>query len=124
MRHRVKKAYLSRNAGERRALYRNLITDLLRHERITTTEAKAKAVKPQAERIISMACRSLQGDSADQVAARREVLRTVTDKTVTGKLFDELAKDFADRPGGYTRIVHLGPRRGDGARMVILELVG
>ncbi|MGH2543848.1 MAG: 50S ribosomal protein L17 [Ardenticatenaceae bacterium] len=123
MRHRVKGRRLGRDAAHRKALYRNLITSLLRHERITTTEAKAKAVKPQAEKLITLACRALEADRAQQVHARRQALRTLTDKDVMFKLFDELANDYADRPGGYTRIVRLGPRRGDGAEMVVLELV-
>ncbi|MDQ4077342.1 MAG: 50S ribosomal protein L17 [Chloroflexota bacterium] len=123
MRHRVKKRRLGRDAAHRKALYRNLMTELLRHERITTTEAKAKAVRPRVERLITKAVRSLDADRAEQVAARREVLRDLTDKEVMFKLFDELAYDYVDRPGGYTRIVRLGPRRGDGAQMAILELV-
>lgn len=123
MRHRKKGSILGRAAGPRRALYRNLITDLLRRERITTTEAKAKAVKPLVEKLITSARNSRQNDAAAQVHARRLALRTLTDKAVMFKLFDELAADFADRPGGYTRIVRIGPRRGDGAEMVILELV-
>ncbi len=123
MRHRMKGRHLNRDAGHRRALYRNLITDLLKRERITTTEAKAKAVKPLVEKLITSACRVLDAQPEIKVHARREALRTLTDKDVMFKLFDELAADFADRPGGYTRIVRLGPRRGDGAEMVILELV-
>ncbi len=123
MRHRVKKRHLGRDAAHRKALYRNLMTDLLREERITTTEAKAKAVKPQVEKLITRAVQSLDADSGSQVAARREALRALTDKAVMHKLFDELANDYADRPGGYTRIVRIGPRRGDGARWSILELV-
>jgi large subunit ribosomal protein L17 len=123
MRHRKKGRILGRPADQRRALYRNLITDLLRRERITTTEAKAKAVKPLAEKLITSARHALAADPAAKVHARREALKTLTDKDVMFKLFDELAPDFADRPGGYTRIVRVGPRRGDGAEMVILELV-
>ena len=123
MRHRIRKRHLGRDAAHRKALYRNLITDLLDHERIITTEAKAKAVKPRAEKLISTACRALNTNAAGKVHARRRALRTLTNKEVMFKLFDEIAHDYADRPGGYTRIVHLGPRRGDGAKMVILELV-
>lgn len=123
MRHRVKKRHLGRDAAHRRALYRNLITELLQHERITTTEAKAKAVRPEAERLISRAVRSLDAENSEQVAARRDAMQMLTDRATMNKLFDELASDYADRPGGYTRIVRIGPRRGDGAMMAILELV-
>lgn len=123
MRHRVKKRHLGRSAAHRKALYRNLMTNLLDSERIITTEAKAKAVKPRVEKLISSACRALSADAAGKVHARRRALRLLTDKDVMFKLFDELAHDYADRSGGYTRIVPIGPRRGDGAKMVILELV-
>lgn len=123
MRHRVSGRHLGRNAAQRKALYRNLVTELLRHERITTTEAKAKEVKPLVESLITSARKALNADAAGKVHARRMALRTIIDKDVAKRLFDELATDFADRNGGYTRIVRLGPRRGDGAEMVILELV-
>ena len=123
MRHRVKGRFLGRDASHRKALYRNLITELLRRERITTTEAKAKAIKGEAESLIAMACRSLEGPSEAKLHARREAMRTLTDKAVMFKLFDEMAEGLAGRPGGYTRIVKIGPRRGDGAPMVVLELV-
>lgn len=123
MRHGVKKRHLGRDAAHRRALYRNLMTSLLREERITTTEAKAKAVQPFVEKLITGAIHSLDAEVPAQVAARRQALRQLTDKAVLSKLFDEIANDFADRKGGYTRIVRIGPRRGDGAMMAILELV-
>lgn len=123
MRHRVSGFKLGRNAAHRNALYRNLMTDLLRNERITTTETKAKAVKPLVEKLITSARIARTQDAARQVHARRLALRHLTDKAVLAKLFDKVASDFADRPGGYTRIISLGPRRGDGADMVILELV-
>jgi large subunit ribosomal protein L17 len=123
MRHRVSGFKLGRNASHRNALYRNLMTDLLRNERITTTEIKAKAVKPLLEKLITSARHARTKDAAGQVHARRLALRHLTDKEVLKKLFDKVASDFADRPGGYTRIIKLGPRRGDGAEMVILELV-
>lgn len=116
MRHRVAKKKLGRDKGHRRALYRNLITELFRHERIQTTEAKAKAVRPYAEKLITLAKR---GD----LHARRQVLRWINDKEVVDHLFHAIAPSFEDRPGGYTRIIKLGQRQGDGARMVILELV-
>ena len=123
MRHRVSGYKLGRKPDHRAALYRNLMTDLLRNERITTTEAKAKAVKPLVEKLITSARLARNSEPARQVHARRLALRHLTDKEVLKKLFDQVASDFADRPGGYTRIISLGPRRGDGAEMVILELV-
>lgn len=116
MRHRVAKKKLGRDKAHRRALYRNLITELFRHERIQTTEAKAKAVRPYAEKLITLAKR---GD----LHARRQVLRWINDKEVVDHLFHAIAPSFEDRQGGYTRIIRLGQRQGDGARIVILELV-
>jgi large subunit ribosomal protein L17 len=98
------------------AMYHNLMTDLLRYERITTTEAKAKEVSGMAEKIITL---GKQGD----VPARRQALALITDKKVVEKVFSELAARYADRGGGYTRILKLGPRLGDGASMTRLELV-
>jgi large subunit ribosomal protein L17 len=98
-------------------MLRNQVTDLLRHEKIVTTEAKAREVRGIAERMITW---GKQGS----LHARRQVLRVVTDKETVRKLFDDLGPRFADRAGGYTRIVRLGPRRGDAARMAQLELVG
>jgi len=100
----------------RQALFRNLISDLIRYERIETTEAKARAVKSDAEKIITLARR---GD----LHARRLALRTVADPQLVDKLFTEVAPRYADRPGGYTRMLKLGPRHGDAAPMVVLELV-
>jgi len=97
-------------------MYRNLVTDLLRYEKLVTTEAKAKEVRGMAEKIITL------GKDGD-LQARRQALAFVTDKKVVKKLFDELAPRYADRPGGYTRVVKLGPRLGDGAAMARLELV-
>ncbi len=122
MRHRVKRRHLGRDRDHRRALYRNLVTELLRHERIMTTEAKAKAVRPIAERIITLA-RKARLNPNYALHARRQALALVTDKTVVHDLFDDKVERFLDRPGGYTRIVKYGFRRGDGAPMVIIELV-
>jgi large subunit ribosomal protein L17 len=97
-------------------MFRNLVTDLLRNEQIKTTEAKAKAVRGQAEKMITLG-------KAGTLAARRQALAYVYDKDVVTKLFDELSERYAERPGGYTRIVKLGPRLGDGAPQVILELI-
>ncbi|MDQ7030213.1 MAG: 50S ribosomal protein L17 [Ardenticatenia bacterium] len=118
----MKRRHLGRDRDHRRALYRNLVTELLRHERIMTTEAKARAVRPMAERIITLA-RKARLNPERALHARRQALAFVTDKTVVHDLFDDKVDRFLDRPGGYTRIVKYGPRRGDGAPMVILELV-
>ena len=116
MRHRVSGRKLSRSTGHRRALYRNLVTDLLRYEKVVTTEAKAKAVCPLAEKIITL---GKQGS----LHARRQALTFVLDKRVVDKVFGDIGPRYADRSGGYTRMVKLGPRLGDGAPMVQLELV-
>ncbi|MGC8786400.1 MAG: 50S ribosomal protein L17 [Anaerolineae bacterium] len=108
--------YLSRDTGARRALFRNLISELIRHERIQTTEAKARAIRGDAEKMITLAKR---GD----LHARRLVARTISDPELVKKLFDEVAPRYADRPGGYTRIIKLEPRQGDAAPQVLLELV-
>jgi large subunit ribosomal protein L17 len=116
MRHRIAGRSFSRDKDHRRALFRNLITELLRHERIETTEAKAKAIRGDAEKLITLAKR---GD----LAARRLAGRTITDPDVTKKLFDTLGPRYKERPGGYTRLFKVGPRLGDAAPVVILELV-
>lgn len=116
MRHKVAGRKLGRPTGHRKALYRNLVTDLLNHEKIVTTEAKAKEVRGQAEKVITL------GKEGGLPAFRR-ALTTVTDKDVAEKVFSDLAQRYAGRPGGYTRIVKLGPRPGDGAPMVQLALV-
>ena len=117
MRHGVRLRKLGRTSGHRRALLRNLSTSLFRHERITTTLPKAKELRPFAERLITLARR-------DELHARRQVLRHVSDKEVVKKLFDTLGPRFASRPGGYTRTLKLGPRLGDGAELAIVELIG
>lgn len=116
MRHRAKARQLSRTASHRKALLRNLAASLFRHERIVTTEAKAKELRPYAERLITLARR---GD----LHARRQVERRIQDKDVTHRLFAEYGKRFAARPGGYTRIVKLGHRVGDGAEVARIELL-
>jgi len=121
MRHKVAGRRLKRSSGHRQALFKNLITELFRHRRITTTEAKAKAVRPQAEKLITVAKRSMDAES--DVHARRQVLRTITDKEVMQQLFETIAPEYKNRPGGYTRIIKLGPRQGDAAPMAIIELV-
>jgi len=119
MRHRVARRKLGRVTPHRIAMLRNLATALFDKERIRTTLMKAKELRPFAERIISVAKRD-----TDRLHARRQVLRHIQDQTVVKKLFDTLGTRFATRPGGYTRILRLGSRRGDGAEMAILELVG
>jgi large subunit ribosomal protein L17 len=99
-----------------RLIMANLATDLFMHEKVTTTEAKAKALRPVAEKLITKA---RKGD----LHSRRVVLKTITDKGAVAKLFEEVAPRYVDRPGGYTRITKLGPRRGDGAEEAIIELV-
>jgi len=121
MRHKVAGYRLKRSTGHRRALFKNLITELFRHRRIKTTEAKANAVRAQAEKLITLAKRSLENES--DVHERRQALHTITDKEVLQELFETIAPEYKDRPGGYTRVVKLGPRKGDAAPMVILELV-
>ncbi len=109
--------------GHRKALLRNLVTELLRHERIRTTEAKAKAIRGEAERLITMAKKGKQNPERF-LHMRRMVSARLYDEDVARKLFDELAPRYAERPGGYTRIRRLGEfRRGDGAELVLIELV-
>lgn len=116
MAHRIDGRKLGRPTDHRLALFRNLVTDLLRHEKIITTEAKAKEVRGLAERIITMGKR---GD----LNSRRQALGFVYDKKVVEKVFDELGPRYAGRPGGYSRLVKIGPRLGDGVRMAQLELI-
>ncbi len=116
MRHGVAGRKLSRPTDHRMLMYRNLVTDLLRYEKIVTTEAKAKEVRGMAERMITLG-------KNGSLHARRQALAFVTDKDVVAKLFDELAPRYAERVGGYTRITKLGPRLGDAAPMAQLELV-
>ena len=122
MRHRVAGHKLGRNASQRKALWRGLITELFRRDRISTTEAKARSMRGEAEHLITVAKRGLAA-GGNPVHARRLAARVITDPDVTKRLFDEVAPRFTDRPGGYTRLVKVGPRLGDGADMAILELV-
>jgi large subunit ribosomal protein L17 len=164
MRHHRAGRHLKRSSGQRQALYRTLITDLFRHERIQTTEAKARAVRPLAERLVTKARKGraerlvelaqqqektklaawFSAERADQLIllatqgneealkklaaqmalhARRQVLSALSDQEVAHKLVDQIAPRFEDRPGGYTRLLKLGMRQGDAARMALLELV-
>ena len=117
MRHQKSGRKLSRSASHRWALIRNMITSLLRDEKIKTTDAKAKELRRWADRVITLGKRG-------SLHARRQVLAVVQDKAVVRKLFDTIAPRFKDRPGGYTRIVKIGIRRGDAAPVSIIELVG
>jgi large subunit ribosomal protein L17 len=117
MRHQKTKGKLSRDSAHRKALLMNLSKEIIEHERIKTTEAKAKAVKPEIEKLITLAKR---GD----LHARRQALATLAqDKFAVHKLFVDVAPRYADRAGGYTRILKLGPRRSDATEMVFIELV-
>ncbi|MFA4836601.1 MAG: 50S ribosomal protein L17 [Dehalococcoidia bacterium] len=116
MRHRVAGRHLSRSTSHRSALYRNQVTDLLRYGKIVTTEAKAKEVRSMAEKMITLG-------KAGNLNARRQALAFIYSEAVVRKVFDEMAPKYASRVGGFTRIARLGPRPGDGADMVKLELV-
>ena len=116
MRHSVAGRKLGRSTGHRRAMYRNLVTDLLGYEKITTTEAKAKRARSLVEKMITLGKKG-------GLHSRRQALSFVMSEKITEKLFAELAPRYAERNGGYTRILKLGPRLGDGADMVQLELV-
>jgi large subunit ribosomal protein L17 len=116
MRHRVAGRKLGRSSAHRKALFRNLVTELFRHEQIRTTEAKAKAIRPHVEHLITLAKR---GD----LHARRLAARDVQDPEILRKLFDEIAERYEDREGGYIRIYRLGPRKGDAAPVALISLV-
>ena len=126
MRHRVAGRRLNRSKGHRTALRRSLVTELFRYERIRTTEAKARAIRSQAEKLITLAKRGLVAEETVPergVHARRLAAGRLNDPQIVKKLFDEIAPRYAERPGGYTRMVKLGPRKGDAAPMAIMELV-
>ena len=116
MRHKVAGRKLGRSTSHRKAMYRNLVTDLLRYGKIVTTEAKAKEVCSLAEKMITLG-------KEGKLHSLRQALSFLTDKKVGAKVFTELAPRYAERNGGYTRLTKLGPRLGDGAAMVQLELV-
>lgn len=107
---------LGLNTGHRKAMLRNLVTSLFRDEKINTTETRAKEVKSIAEKLVTTA-------KKNDLAARRQALAYIYEEAVVRKLFDKIAPKYADRPGGYTRIIKVGYRRGDAAEMVILELI-
>jgi len=126
MRHRVAHRKLGRVTEHRIAMLRNQATDLLRHEHLTTTVPKAKELRPFVERIITVAKRGLAGGEANGrvLTARRLVMQDLQDRDVVTKLFDAIAPRFAARPGGYTRLLRIGFRKGDSAEMAQVELVG
>lgn len=117
MRHLLQGRKLGRTTAHREALLRNLVTSLFDKERITTTTAKAKEARPLAEKLITLAKKGT-------LHARRQVLQVVYKESTAVRLFDAIGPRFTERPGGYTRIVKLGPRQGDGAEMAVLELLG
>jgi len=117
MRHQKTRNKLSRDSAHRKALLMNMSKEILEHERIKTTEAKAKAVKPQVEKLITL------GKRGDLHARRQALSALAQDKFAVHRLFEEVAPRYADRPGGYTRILKLGPRRSDASEMVYIELV-
>ncbi|GAA5145139.1 50S ribosomal protein L17 [Nocardioides marinquilinus] len=112
---------LGGSASHQRLILSNLATQLFEHGRITTTEAKARTLRPHAEKLITKAVKAHRGENP--LHQRREVLKTIRDKGVVHELFAEIAPRFADRPGGYTRITKVSPRKGDNAPMAVIELV-
>ena len=125
MRHRVAHRKLGRVTEHRISMLRNQATALIRHEHVETTVAKAKELRPFVERLITVAKRSLDAEgSAKGVTARRTVARDIADRAVVRKLFDSIAPRYVERPGGYTRLLRLGYRRGDSAEVALVELIG
>ena len=122
MRHRVAGRHLGRNSAQRKALFRNLVRELYLHERIITTEAKARSIRGDAERLITKAKRGI-GAEGSRVHAQRQLVAYLNDQTVAKKVFDVFAPRYATRNGGYTRMIKIGKRQGDAAEMVVLELV-
>ena len=116
MKHGISGRKLSRPTSQRILMYRSMVTDLLRHERIRTTEAKAKEVRGLAEKMITLGKKG-------SLSHRRQAIGFITDESVVRKVFDDLAERYADRDGGYTRVIKMEPRKGDGASMALLELV-
>ncbi|MAT43914.1 MAG: 50S ribosomal protein L17 [Anaerolineaceae bacterium] len=124
MRHHVAGYKLGRTKDQRRSLRRTMIRQLFTHERIRTTRAKAMSIRGEAERLITIARNSADGSEVDKVNARRLVAKKLgNDAEIVKKLFDDIAPRFSDRNGGYTRVLKLGPRKGDAADMAVLELV-
>jgi large subunit ribosomal protein L17 len=125
MRHQVKGYRLNRSGGHRTAMRKTMIKQLFEYEHIKTTLPKAKSIQAEAEKLITVARNTQAAAEVDKVTARRQVAGALgnTSAAVVKKLFDDIAPRFKNRPGGYTRILKLGPRSGDGAEMVLLELV-
>lgn len=123
MRHKVAGKRLGRSTGHRNAMRKTMAKQLFEHERIRTTKAKAESVRGYAERLITLAKRGNEAGEATMVHNRRLAAARLGDPEIVRKLFDDIAPRYADRPGGYTRMLKLGPRQGDGAEMVLLELV-
>jgi large subunit ribosomal protein L17 len=123
MRHKIAGKRLGRDKDQRIALRRTLVKQLFEHERIQTTRAKAEAIRGQAEKMITLAKRGNDAEGADAVHIKRLAMARLGDKDLVAKLFDDIAPRFENRQGGYTRMVKLGPRYGDSAEMVLLELV-
>ena len=116
MRHQMKNQRFDRPSAPRLALFRGLVTDLLKYEQIKTTQAKAKAIRPLTEKMITLG-------KSGSLPARRRALAYIYDKDVVSKVFDDIGPRYAERQGGYTRVIKLGPRLGDGAEIVQIELV-
>jgi len=122
MRHKKKSIHFGRDVDHRKALFKNLVTELVRYGQIETTEAKAKAMRPDAERLITIAKRAHKG-IITEVHARRLIRSRLNDPALVSVVYDELAQRFAERKGGYTRILKTGIRKGDAARTAIIEFV-
>ncbi len=116
MRHRVAGRKFDRSGGHRKMMFRILVTDLLKHGHVKTTAAKARSVRPMAEKMVTLG-------KSGTLHARRQAAAFITEDSVVRAVFDDLAERYRDRPGGYTRITKLGPRKGDASEMAVLELV-
>ncbi len=125
MRHHIKGYRLNRSVGHRTSMRKTMIKQLFEHERIQTTLAKAKSIQPDAEKLITLAKNAQKADEAVKINARRQVAGELGNASgeIVMKLFDDIAPRFTSRKGGYTRLLKLGPRQGDNAEMVVLELV-
>mgnify|MGYP001182389500 FL=1 len=125
MRHQVKGYRLNRTMGHRTSMRKTMIKQLFEHEKIQTTLAKAKSIQPDAEKLITLARNAQKGDDMIKINARRQAAATLGNNSneIVRKLFDDIAPRFSTRKGGYTRLLKLGPRLGDNAEMVLLELV-
>lgn len=125
MRHHIKGYRLNRSMGHRTSMRKTMIKQLFEHEKIQTTLAKAKSIQPDAEKLITLARNAQKGDDILKINARRQVAASLGNNSneVVKKLFDDIAPRFSTRKGGYTRLLKLGPRLGDNAEMVLLELV-